>query len=208
MLWDLIAWLPRWFIVGALAGLGVAVVIAGLFYVGTRLFPDRPSPGPRRTGTDRKRREIRYYLEAIGERFAEDTEIGDRVVEFYLPERDVAITFDVKTYFTVGDTETYAILVEHEMPGVHLGARLPFEVPDFEFGVEAENGEAETIRAAYAVLGLPTDAEASEVRRAYREQVKHVHPDRGGDRETFNRVREAYETATDHASAQAASATS
>jgi hypothetical protein len=206
--WDLIAWLPRWFVVGVLAGLGVAVVIAGIFYVGTRLFPDRSSTGPRRSGNERKRREIRTYLEAIGERFVEDREIAGRAVEFYLPERDVAITFDVRTYFTVGDTETHTILVEHEMPGVHLGARLPFEVPDFEFGVGPEDGEAETIRAAYAVLGLSTDADAIEIRRAYRERMKEVHPDHGGDRETFDRVREAYETAAGHASAQSASATS
>ncbi|WP_331236395.1 J domain-containing protein [Natronorarus salvus] len=208
MLSDLIAWLPWWFIAGVLAGLCLTVLIAGVFYVGTRLYPDTPSAGPRRTGDDRKRREIRTYLEAIGERFVEDSEIGGRVVEFYLPERDVAITFDVRTYFTVGETETDTILVEHEMRGVHLGARLPFEVPEFEFGVEGSAEEAETIRAAYAFLGLPTDADAGEVRRAYRERIKHVHPDHGGDRETFDRVREAYEIASDHASARAASATS
>jgi len=205
---DLIAWLPWWFVVGVLAGLCLTVLIAGVFYVGTRRYPDTPSTGPRRTGDDRKRREIRSYLELIGERFVEDSEIGGRVVEFYLPERDVAITFDVRTYFTVGETETYTVLVEHEMRGIHLGARLPFEVPEFEVDVDGSDEGAEAIRAAYAVLGLPPDADAGEVRRAYRQQVKRVHPDHGGDRETFDRVREAYETASDHAATQSASATS
>ncbi|MFC7082469.1 J domain-containing protein [Halorussus caseinilyticus] len=46
----------------------------------------------------------------------------------------------------------------------------------------------------YRVLGLDTDADAEEVKRAYREKVKSVHPDReSGDEAEFKRVKEAYE---------------
>jgi len=33
------------------------------------------------------------------------------------------------------------------------------------------------------------------VKAAYRERIKEVHPDHGGDRETFEAVREAYAAA-------------
>nr|WP_193570195.1 J domain-containing protein [Halorussus sp. JP-T4] len=47
---------------------------------------------------------------------------------------------------------------------------------------------------AYRVLGLDPDADGEAVRRAYRERVKEVHPDReSGDEEEFKRVKEAYE---------------
>lgn len=47
---------------------------------------------------------------------------------------------------------------------------------------------------AYQRLGLDPDADADAVRRAYREKVKTVHPDReNGDEDEFKRVTEAYE---------------
>jgi len=49
---------------------------------------------------------------------------------------------------------------------------------------------------AYRRLGLEAGADESEVQRAYREKVKEVHPDRGGDEETFRKVNEAYEMLT------------
>lgn len=50
---------------------------------------------------------------------------------------------------------------------------------------------------AYRRLGVEPGADESAVRRAYREKVKDVHPDRGGDEETFKKVTEAYETLTE-----------
>ena len=51
-----------------------------------------------------------------------------------------------------------------------------------------------TLAEAYQILGLDADADSEEVRRAYRERVKAVHPDReGGDEAEFKRVTEAYE---------------
>lgn len=47
---------------------------------------------------------------------------------------------------------------------------------------------------AYRRLGLDPGADDAAVRRAYREKVKAVHPDREtGDEEQFKRVKEAYE---------------
>jgi hypothetical protein len=59
-------------------------------------------------------------------------------------------------------------------------------------GVQENTGP--TPAEAYRVLGLDADADSEAVRRAYRERVKAVHPDReGGDEAEFKRVTEAYE---------------
>lgn len=185
--------LPWWLVVGILVGLIIGLLIAGVFAVGSRLFPDERRE-PTAGGEHRKRTEIRRYLRAIDEAFIENYEISGDPVEFYLPERDVAITFDARAYFRIEATDTHGVLVEHEMPGIHLGRRLPFETPDLAGG-----DTDRTTTTAFAVLGLPTDASQSEVKTAYREKVKHVHPDHGGSRESFERVREAYTTARTHA---------
>jgi hypothetical protein len=65
-------------------------------------------------------------------------------------------------------------------------------------GVQQNTGPTPT--EAYRVLGLDPGATAEEVRRAYRERVKSVHPDReGGDEAEFKRVTEAYEVLTERA---------
>jgi hypothetical protein len=46
---------------------------------------------------------------------------------------------------------------------------------------------------ARAVLEVPPDASEAAVRRAYRDQLKEVHPDQGGDEERFQRVTRAYD---------------
>jgi len=51
-----------------------------------------------------------------------------------------------------------------------------------------------TPEEARRVLGVGRDADAEEIRRAYRERAKDVHPDTaGGDEEAFKRVTEAYD---------------
>lgn len=200
--------LPWWLVIGVLVGLLVGILIAGVFAIGSRLFPNAPRE-PTAGGENRKRTEIRRYLRAIDEAFIENYELAGSPVDFYLPERDVAITFDARVFFRIEATDSYGVLVEHEMPGIHLGRRLPFETPDLTAGPDTD----EKTMAAFAVLGLPTDASQSEIKAAYREKIKRVHPDRGGNRETFTQVREAYTTASAHATetetdAVAASATS
>jgi len=188
--------LPSWLLYGLVIGGTLAVLVASAFAIGTRLFPESTaSTGESRGGEDRRRGEIREYLLAIEEPFVEGREVAGESVAFYLPERDVAITFDAHHYFAVDRTDTHAILVEYEMPGHGIGRRLPFETPDAEAAM-ASPGDAE---GAFAVLGLDTSATTEEVQAAYRDRIKDVHPDHGGDRESFERVREAYTVARERA---------
>ena len=46
---------------------------------------------------------------------------------------------------------------------------------------------------AYAILGLPLDADQQQIKQAYRALVKQHHPDHGGDAQMFIRVKAAYE---------------
>jgi hypothetical protein len=48
----------------------------------------------------------------------------------------------------------------------------------------------------YEILELPADATLDQVKAAYRHLAPQVHPDRGGNRELFRQVREAYVTLT------------
>jgi hypothetical protein len=51
-----------------------------------------------------------------------------------------------------------------------------------------------TDEEARQVLGVATDADEAEIKSAYRERAKQLHPDRAnGDEEAFKRVTEAYE---------------
>ncbi len=188
--------LPEWLVVGAWLSVGVGVLIGVIFVAGARLYPSETPTATRATGEGRRQTEIRQYLSTIGEEFAEDHFVEGQHVAFYLPKRDVAITFDARAYFRIERSPTFAVLVEHEMPGMHLGDRLPFETPD----IEDDDDQMDPADAAFAVLGVPDSATLAEVKRAYREKVKEVHPDHGGDREEFQQVREAYTTAKNQVS--------
>lgn len=192
---------PPWVLLGAALGILASVVVALVFYAGSRLSPapDRGHSGGSSAGDDRRRGEIRTYLTAIGERFREDHPVGDVTVPFYLPERGVAVTFDTRDYFRLDGEGVYAILCEHEMPGRGLGRRLPFDVREPDWGQGRRRSRHGTpIDAAFSEFGLSVDAGGDELKRAYRERVKETHPDRGGDEDAFMRVQEAYATATDH----------
>jgi hypothetical protein len=176
-------------------GAVAAVLVAGIFVVGDRLFPSPPvDRGARIDGTDRRRAEIRTYLGSIGEHYVEDAAVHDDTVAFYLPDREVAITFDPQAYFRIERAGTAAVLCEYEMPAHQLGRRLPFETPRREADTTST-----TIGSAFEHLDLPPTADAEEVKRAYRRRVKDVHPDHGGDSESFRRLRDAYTTAKEHA---------
>jgi len=189
---DAAAAVPGWLLGGLALGVLVTLVVAAVFAVGTRRFSDGRASAQSDGGRDRRHAEIREYLSAIDEPFEEGRVLAGDPVAFYLPDRDVAITFDARHYFTVDRTDTHAILVEYEMPGHAIGRRLPFDTP----GAAGAMPE-ETPGDAFDILGVDPRASAEEVRMAYREQIKDVHPDHGGDRESFERVQEAYAVATE-----------
>jgi len=198
VVWEAIAELPEWLLVGLGLAAAATLLIALAFVAGQRAFPRIDADGgrdPEREGAERRVAEIRHYLDAIDERFVEGTTVDGQPVEFYLPERDVAVTFDARVFFRLQATDTDPVLVEHELPGGHLGSRLPFETPEITTDSDAD---AE-VATAFAALGLPASADVAEVRRAYRRRVKEVHPDQGGDEDEFRRIREAYDTAREHA---------
>lgn len=54
-------------------------------------------------------------------------------------------------------------------------------------------------RPAFAVtLGLLPPYTMDDVKRAYRDKVKDAHPDRGGDRDSFDRIQRAFEEAGEY----------
>ncbi|ADQ67962.1 dnaj-class molecular chaperone with c-terminal zn finger domain [Halogeometricum borinquense DSM 11551] len=196
MLPDWVSLIPAWLVFGIAGGLLASVVVAGVFVVGGRLFPDEPVSRGAIDGAARRRMEIRNYLRQINEPFAEDHPIHGETVEFYLPSRDVAVTFDAQAYFRLECAGTYTVLCEHEMPARALGRRLPFEVP--EFG-HARPKPDDPVTAAFDHLDLPRTASPAEVKVAYRDKVKTAHPDHGGSQAEFQRLQEAYATAKEHA---------
>ncbi|MFW5917039.1 MAG: J domain-containing protein [Halorubrum sp.] len=198
--------LPAWVLLGVAVGVLASALVAFAFYLGDRFVgPSAAAAATGRAdaGDERRRREIREYLSAIGERFRENHALDDVAVPFYLPEREVAITFDAHDYFRLEGEGVYTVLCEHEMPGRGLGRRLPFDVvePNREprWGGAPHGAGRDPVDAAFAELDVARDADVDEVKRAYRERVKETHPDQGGDEESFRRVREAYATARNHA---------
>jgi hypothetical protein len=190
-----IAGLPRPLVLGLAVGGLASLGVAGLFLVADRHFGSAPSRQGT-SGATRRRAEFRRYLRDIGEPFAEDHPVAGESVAFYLPERNVAVTFDARAYYRILRTATEPVLVEHEMPGHVLGARLPFETP----AIAGDAGDQrDPTAAAFAELDLPVGAEAESVTAAYRDLVTEVHPDQGGDEAAFRRLREAYTTAKEHA---------
>ena len=59
------------------------------------------------------------------------------------------------------------------------------------------------MRDPFAVLGVSDLATAEEVKRAYRERARVLHPDVGGDADAFREVSEAYALALEMISARA-----
>jgi len=189
--------LPDWLVLGTALGVGCSLCVAGLFVLTHRLFPAQETREQYGDTESRRRVEIRDYLDEIGESYAEDHPVAGQPVAFYLPQRDIAITFDARAYFRIEKTDTVPILVEHELPGVSIGARLPFETSEPQ---SASQQTSHPARGAFATLELPAGAPIDEVKSAYRQKVKDVHPDQGGDEDEFKRVREAYTTAKQYAS--------
>ena len=44
----------------------------------------------------------------------------------------------------------------------------------------------------YQILGIDHDATQEDIKEAYKKKAMGCHPDRGGDEESFNRIKDAY----------------
>jgi len=153
--------LPTWLFLGLLVGVLGSVGVATLFVVGMRRFSSRVDPAsPRQDGTGRRREELRAYLNAIEEPFAEDHPVAGQAVAFYLPARDVAITFDARAFYRIESTDTVPVLVEHEMPGRALGSRLPFAVPDVGLGAATPRQRRDPVPRRFRNSACPSQRRA------------------------------------------------
>lgn len=54
----------------------------------------------------------------------------------------------------------------------------------------------------FELLGLPEDATEAQVKEAWREQARLLHPDLGGDPEVFQKTHEAYTQALSRVSSR------
>lgn len=189
-----LAELPTWLVDGILLGLVAASGVLIVYLVGLRWL-DLGTDRSRHHDPDGLRRtEVRAYLAAIGEPAEEGTTIGGVKVDFWLPDRDVAITFDAADYFGLVEAGVTAVLLEHEVPGHRIGARLPFETPSVDDWTPSTASDDAWARDR---LGVGAEADEAAIRRAYRERIVEVHPDHGGDVDAFIDVVEAYEHLTD-----------
>ena len=66
----------------------------------------------------------------------------------------------------------------------------PFQEESKSFFFE-EDWEAECEN--YSILGLKKSASQEDIKNAFRQKARETHPDRGGSKEEFVKVREAYE---------------
>lgn len=184
---------PPWLINGILLGLAAAGTVLLIYVVGLRYLDDVPIPTPSDPNKVR-RAEIRAYLAAIGEPAIERAIVAGEEVAFWLPDRDLAITFAAETYFTLEERNIATVLVEHEVPGYQIGARLPFDTPPLHRRTDGVDDDA---RWASSTLGVEPDADVAEIDAAYRERVLEAHPDRGGSRDELSDVLRAYEVLTE-----------
>lgn len=208
---DLVTLLPTWLLAGIALGGAATGVIAGIFYLGDRYLASagrvhRHGTERRRSGSAKRRNEIRVYLDAIGEHYEESHPIAGTTVDFYLPQRDVAVTFDGQSFFRVTETDTTAILWPEELPARLLGRRLPFDVPPIDETVRVRQGPRnDAVRDAFDELGIPPSSPEAAIQDAYRDRVTAVHPDQGGSAEAFRSVQAAYAVALDHADERSSS---
>lgn len=49
----------------------------------------------------------------------------------------------------------------------------------------------------YSILGVSKDASEGDIKKKYRQLARENHPDKGGDKERFQKIQEAYETLSD-----------
>lgn len=60
-------------------------------------------------------------------------------------------------------------------------------------GADAPKEEGLKLPDHYAALGISADSTTDQIKLSFRELARRHHPDRGGDADSFHRIREAYE---------------
>ncbi len=120
--------LPSWLVSGLLLGVAASVVVAVVFVLGERYIPAPDRSGRRVGGPGQQRAGLREIFDAADEPFLENYQLGTTTVAFYLPDRDVAITFDPRAYLRLTDGPTHVVLCEHGVPAATIGRRLPFDL--------------------------------------------------------------------------------
>ena len=94
-------------------------------------------------------------------------------------------------------------LVEIEPAWARAWARVLLGEPPFPraqadgAAPRAPKAARETSASVWQVLGLPPNASAEELKRAYHKRALETHPDHGGDPDTFREVQAAYERAVE-----------
>lgn len=184
--------LPSWLIQGIGIGVGAAVFVLIVNLIGVRYLDLGPTSETSVDADELKRAEVRAYLTAIGEPFIEEMPIDTIEVEFWLPERKIAITFDPHIYFELIENGHGVVLLEHEVPGEQIGSRLPFDTPT----LRSTRVGGDDLQWAYETLEVATDASREQIDTAYRDRVLEAHPDRGGDAKELEEILLAYDRLT------------
>lgn len=182
--------LPSWLLQGIGLGLLAAVMILLVNVLGIRYLDISSGRRARVDEHELRRSKVRAYLQAIGEPYIEAFPLATAIVDFWLPERAVAITFDPHDFFDLEAAGVTVILLEHEVPGAAIGSRLPFDTPPLERTRPAGDERS----WALETLGIDTESpDRDAIDRAYRERVLEAHPDRGGDADALADVILAHE---------------
>jgi len=80
------------------------------------------------------------------------------------------------------------------IPFEHFAGGMPGGMPG---GMGRGGGEAADTTKLYEVLGVEKDADAKEIKKAYRKLAVKHHPDKGGDEHLFKEINAAYEILSD-----------
>ncbi len=118
------------------------------------------------------------------------------VLRWSLDGEQFAVACDAYSRLRDNAREVYLWVHETRMRG-----NRAVETGESEFAAaRLPSGDEDAVVAAepaHAVLNVEPDASDDEVRRAFRDAVKEAHPDQGGSREEFRRVKEAKEAMLD-----------
>jgi curved DNA-binding protein CbpA len=116
---------------------------------------------------------------------------------------------DKKTYLTKEDEEEYNYLrvrITFQNAQLRISGwlyRQKFGVEFVPYGNPYEIlGFFDDFLNFYEIIGVSPSASSDEIKKAYRTKAKTLHPDVGGDAESFKQVKEAYDVLSDEGKRQ------